>query len=174
MGDCYRVADSWSGGTAALANPNNASQGVVVSFDNGDKCDTKNRKWSITFTCDPHQESPGTTVGSWSAMENPPNSCSYHAKFPTEYACLPSPGPDGPTTSSGGWGATFNIIFVVTASCYFVFGAAYQKKFNDASSLKEFIPNYEFWADLPSLCWDGVQFVNEKFASVIGRGYNRI
>jgi hypothetical protein len=175
------VVTSWSGDNGApvpakLIDSADPGKGVVLSFDNGDTCPHgNNRQWIITFSCDPTQESPGPAVGTWKAQEDPVGSCNYKATFPTKYACLgtaPSPGP-APTTG-GGWGATFNIIFIVTTSCYFVFGAAYQKKFNDASSLKEFIPNQEFWADLPGLCWDGVQFVNEKVSGLVGGGYNRL
>jgi hypothetical protein len=65
---------------------------------------------------------------------------------------------------------TLTVLFVV----YFLGGFIFLKFVRGNEGVKECIPNYEFWSDLPSLCKDGLMFIINKIRGGGSGGYETV
>jgi len=132
-------------------------KGLQVTYSDGDDCDFGNYQTVISLVCD---ETEQGTIDSIDDGE-----CWYRMTIRSKYACgkeasSTSSGDDGSGASSGDVVAlVILIVLLVGFVLYFVVGAIWQKKKNDASSFHEYIIHYEFWSSLPGLIKDGVLFI---------------
>jgi len=130
-------------------------QGIRVTYGDGDECITGTYQGVVTLNCDASEEGVITDIE--------PGDCWFKVSIATKYACgkeVDSNSENGGGKDSGEVAAiVILVILLVGFAGYFAFGVFYQKKFNDASSPREYIIHNEFWCALPGLVKDGVLFI---------------
>jgi len=131
------------------------SSGYSTTFSNGDTCNGSPRVANVDLVC-------GSEVSLVEVIEDPEATCSYNVQVTI------------PCSMSGG--SIFLIAVLVGTILYFGLGCLYKRKKMGATSVKESIPNIDFWTTLPGLVKDGFYFVvrDRCRAAGTGGGYEEI
>ncbi|XP_073237795.1 uncharacterized protein [Porites lutea] len=148
----------------------NEDGSTTISYRSQPIGNTK-REVRIKLKCD-DTEYPGKT-GDGVMVSQSGNSYRYKMTFTSKCACddgcvtlTPSPvdptNPADPTVKPKNKrlskGSIILIIFFVLVFVYLICGILIKKFKMGAEGLTEMVPNFEFWADIPSLIKDGVVF----------------
>jgi len=140
-----------------------AGQGIEISYSQGDECIVGAYEADVLLLCDPSLE--GDIVSA------DPGECWYKITVSSKYACGKQVDSMSPASSddSGakGSGEIVSIVILVLLGvgvvAYFGLGVWYQKKYKDASTIREHIIHNEFWCSIPGLVKDGVLFIAHGF-----------
>lgn len=136
--------------------------------------DSKDYKRSveITLKCDESQY-PGNTGSGVTERYEPKNSA-YTMVFTSRCAC--DNGCDSPSESGSSKlsiGSILLIVFFALLLFYLIAGVLIKRYKMGVESVPEVIPNYEFWAGIPSLVKDGVIFTCQGVRSGCSSLYQR-
>merc|ERR1719357_180772 len=158
---CWDMLAKWenveSGPLDSSSGKPSSTDGLTLSFQNGDPCRGHPRKTKMNMICD------SQAIGTLSGFQDDSDSCLFIINFPTSHACAgsgpgPSPGttvPPGPepgpspgnnTTHSGLSGGWIFIILLLCLSLtyvvgFFVYGGYTTKEWKNMENC----PHPEFW-----------------------------
>jgi len=133
-------------------------KGLQVTYSNGDGCILGSWQTVISLLCDPNEDGKIDTIEE--------GECWYRMNVYSKYACGKEAEP-GDDDSGSNTGDVVALVILLVLLCsvivYFVVGAIWQKKKNDASTAREYIIHNEFWCSLPMLIRDGFMFIIHGF-----------
>jgi len=144
--------------------PNDPSQGLMVTFKNGDPCSASYPTRLVYLKLKCKQGEKGKIDG---LVSENANICSYTINFLTEVTCPGyTPQPSSNTGLSGGW--IFIICLIVTLFLYIFIGCFYKRKRLGLSG-REACPNIDFWSQLPGLVKDGFLYTKRRLFALSSR-----
>jgi len=160
-GDDYKYVNAGSTSTqkAALGDEGSPQNTIVVTYSNGDKCESGTYTTHLSLTCQ-----PDANPGFFHDIDND-NDCDVTLYMYSASACgkdVPYVDPSDDSSGMDG-GETFAmivlIILAVAIVVYFAAGAFYQWKVKEATEVSDFIIHKDFWCAIPSLVKDGFMFI---------------
>eukprot|EP01094_Clydonella_sp_ATCC50884_P016369 TRINITY_DN2720_c0_g1_i2.p1 TRINITY_DN2720_c0_g1~~TRINITY_DN2720_c0_g1_i2.p1 ORF type:complete len:262 (-),score=69.83 TRINITY_DN2720_c0_g1_i2:148-816(-) len=139
-------------------------EGVQLVYGSGQDCNGVARVSTLNIKCD---KNAGT--GKVSDVDETV-SCRYTAAMSSKYACKGASGGGDDSGGGGGgggfpWGWLIIGLFFGFVFLYLIIGAVVKWKVYgvDPKTMDpEIIPNYQFWKELPFLCYDGCKYTIRK------------
>lgn len=163
---------SWVGApqpTWGLLDPKDPSQGVQLTFRNGDICWINHghvtRTTNVNLICADVQDETFT-------VQEVFGTCTFNIRIRTPYACV-----GGAAASS--WSLTSILGFIVfLAAVYLVVGCYWNVERNGKQwGTLEAVPNLEFWQSVPVMTKDGFDWTASKISEWRGgapAGYEKV
>ncbi|XP_074623995.1 cation-dependent mannose-6-phosphate receptor-like [Acropora palmata] len=116
------------------------------------------RVFKITLVCNKN-EYPGQTTGVKETQQSDQDEPRYSMTFKSKCACEDGcTYPENPSSHRLSTGSILLIVFFALLSLYLAGGIVIKKYKVGVQSMPEMLPNYDFWAQFPSLMKDGVLF----------------
>ncbi|CAG9324551.1 unnamed protein product [Blepharisma stoltei] len=162
-GGCVAVLARQSGTppVATYINPDDPDLGIRLTYFNGDSCGSIQRQVIYNIHC--AKEKTRMTMAEEFSL------CVYTFEVNSKLVC---PGKSGVTKKSSSGlsrGTWILLLSVILFAAYCIIGSILNRKNDPELSISESIPHKAFWAELPSLVGDGVQFTVSKGREIVGR-----